>query len=70
MPKIRVEEVSSPDKSLGDDTLRYIEDLLMIQNSKAYVNEKKQLQELTTKLYNVGYYLDIDNELVSRLYLY
>lgn len=70
MPKIRIEEVSPSDKSLDGDTLRYIEDLIMIQNSSAYVNQKKQLQELATKLYNVNYYKNLDNELVARLYLY
>lgn len=70
MPKIRIEEVSSPDKSLGDDTLRYVEDLMLIQSSGAYVNQKKQLQELAKKLYEVKYYKNIDNELIARLYLY
>lgn len=69
MPKIKIEEVSPPDKSLGGDTSRYIEDLLAIQCSKAYVNEKKQLQELAKKLYEAKYYLDIDNESVFRLFL-
>lgn len=69
MPKIMVKEVSPHDKPLCGDTSRYIEDLLAIQCSKAYVNEKKQLQELSKKLYDVGYYLDIDNESVFKLFL-
>lgn len=69
MPKIIVSEPTS-DKADSVGSRRFTEDILLIQDSKAYVGEKKQLQQMCYYLFEIGYYNNLDNELISRLYLY
>lgn len=62
--KINIKETERADKSSGaprfywtESMERAIEDLLFVQNDKKmYINERKQLQSLIYKLYELDYY--------------
>lgn len=61
--KISVDNTTAADKSSGRrwwftvECERAVEDLLFIQqDKKMYINEKKQLQSLIFKLYELDYY--------------
>lgn len=65
--KVPVIDPSEPDKSPGN--ARAIFDLLCIQDSKMYVNEKKQMQQLVIYLQQLGYYNDLKNESLVNIYI-
>lgn len=61
--KINIDNTTAADKSSGGrwwftvECERAVEDLLFIQqDKKMYINEKKQLQSLIFKLYELDYY--------------
>lgn len=63
MPKIKVSE-AQPAPSDKAEWAREcaIQDLMIVENNKKmYINQKKQLQSLIYKLYELGYYENINS---------